>query len=61
MAPSTPVRRPLKAKSGGRGSTRAGAIAGGKPRGRQRAAGSDVEALHGKLGDALSLLGSMLD
>jgi hypothetical protein len=27
----------------------------------RRKAGSEVEALHGKLGDALSLLGSMLD
>ena len=57
MAPSTPVRRPLKVKSRGRGSTRTG----GKPRRQQRTAGSDVEALHGKLGDALLLLGSMLD
>ena len=27
----------------------------------RRQAGSEVEALHGKLGDALSLLGSMLN
>eukprot|EP01043_Picozoa_sp_COSAG02_P057630 COSAG02_NODE_7031_length_3219_cov_1.591987_4_plen_79_part_00 len=58
LAPSSP-RTPAKVNLGGERAT--GASADRKTRRRQKAAGSDVEALHGKLGDALSLLGTMLD